>query len=152
MKPPGIWAASIFNMRTTVFPARFEYLDEIRRFAAQAAHDAGLDEAEAYAVQLAVDEACSNIIEHAYGAENGGEIECTCNDSGSRLTIILRDHGKPFDPACIPTPNLKAGLEKRQVGGLGLYLIRQLMDEVHYESIDGAGNILTLVKYGKSGN
>ena len=119
----------------------------MRQFAAQAAKDAGMDDTEVYAVELAVDEACSNIIEHAYGVENGGEIECTCTAANDCLTVILRDHGKPFDPSSVAEPNLSSGLEKRPPGGLGVYLIRQLMDEVRFESLGEAGNLLTMVKH-----
>ncbi len=134
-------------MRTAIFPARYKNLDDMRQFAAQAAKDAGMDDTEVYAVELAVDEACSNIIEHAYGVENGGDIECTCAAANDRLTLILRDHGKPFDPSGVAEPNLSSGLEKRPLGGLGVYLMRQLMDEVRFESLGEAGNLLTIVKY-----
>jgi serine/threonine-protein kinase RsbW len=134
-------------MRTAIFPARYKNLDDMRHFAAQAAKDAGMDDTEVYAVELAVDEACSNIIEHAYGLNYGGEIECTCTTENDYLTIILRDHGKPFDPSGIVKPDLESGLAKRPLGGLGVYLMRQLMDVVQFESLGEAGNLLTMVKY-----
>lgn len=135
------------QMRITIFPARYKYLNEMREFAGQAAKDAGMDDTEVYAVELAVDEACTNIIEHAYGLDNGGEIECTCDAEDDRLTVILRDHGKPFDPSTVTEPDLSSGIEKRPPGGLGVYLMRQLMDEVRFESLGEAGNLLTMVKY-----
>ena len=135
------------QMRTTIFPARYKYLNEMREFAGQAAKDAGMDDTEVYAVELAVDEACTNIIEHAYGLDNGGEIECTCDAEDDRLTVILRDHGKPFDPSTVTEPDLSSGIEKRPPGGLGVYLMRQLMDEVRFESLGEAGNLLTMVKH-----
>jgi len=134
-------------MRTAIFQASYKYLEDMRQFAAQAAKDAGMDDAEVYAVKLAVDEACTNIIEHAYGVENEGEIECTCDAEDDRLTFILRDHGKPFDPSSVTEPDLSSGLEKRPLGGLGVYLMRQLMDEVRFESRGEAGNLLTMVKH-----
>jgi len=134
-------------MRTAIFQASYKYLEDMRQFAAQAAKDAGMDDAEVYAVKLAVDEACTNIIEHAYGVENEGEIECTCDAEDDRLTVILRDHGKPFDPSSVTEPDLSSGLEKRPLGGLGVYLMRQLMDEVRFESRGEAGNLLTMVKH-----
>ena len=134
-------------MRTAIFQASYKYLEDMRQFAAQAAKDAGMDDAEVYVVKLAVDEACTNIIEHAYGVENEGEIECTCDAEDDRLTFILRDHGKPFDPSSVTEPDLSSGLEKRPLGGLGVYLMRQLMDEVRFESRGEAGNLLTMVKH-----
>lgn len=133
-------------MRTQTFPANFESLNTVREFVGAVARESGMDDSEVYAVQLAVDEACSNIIEHAYGGQNRGEIECTCETDDEGLTIILRDHGQPFDPASIAAPNLSLGLHERQVGGLGLYLMRHLMDEVHFEAQGDAGNVLTLIK------
>jgi len=135
-----------FIMRTAIFQANFKNLDSIREYVARAAKDAGFDEAGIYAIQLAADEASSNIIEHAYKTDDEGEIECTCNLDGDNLVIVFRDHGLSYEPDSIPQPNLTSKLNKRQIGGLGLYLIHQLMDEVHYESFDEVGNVLTLKK------
>jgi len=115
-----------------VYPAQFENLDHVREFVAAAAQKCGLDDSAIYAVQLAVDEGFSNIIEHAYGGECLEKIECKCQIADSGLTITLRDCGYPFDPSAIPDPDLKAELKDRDIGGLGLYFIRQLMDEVDF--------------------
>ncbi len=131
---------------TVTFPGRFDSLGAIAEFAARAAKAAGMDSQTVYAVQLAVDEACSNIIEHAYGGEGRGEIECTCEVSPARLRLVLRDSGRSFDPTSIPPPDLGSQLEQRQVGGLGLFLIHTIMDEVRFEFGEG-GNTLTLVKH-----
>jgi anti-sigma regulatory factor (Ser/Thr protein kinase) len=136
-----------FIMRTAIFKANFKNLDSIREYVARAAKDAGFDEAGVYAIQLAADEASSNIIEHAYRDEEDGDIECTCSLEGNHLVLVFRDHGLSYEPESIPEPNLSGKLSKRQIGGLGLYLIRKLMDEVHYESFDKAGNVLTLKKH-----
>ncbi len=127
------------------FPGSFESLDAIREFAGQAARDAGLDEKGVQAVQLAVDEACTNIIEHTYGGEDRGTIECRCSVEPTGVTVTLRDHGQPFDPSSIPEPDITCPLEDRQTGGLGLFLINKLMDDVLFES-NGAGNTVRLVK------
>jgi serine/threonine-protein kinase RsbW len=135
------------NMRTAIFQANFKNLDSIREYVARAAKDAGFDDAGVYAIQLAADEASSNIIEHAYKGDDEGEIECTCSLDGNDLVIVFRDHGLSYEPDLIPEPNLTGKLNKRKIGGLGLHLIRHLMDEVHYESFDKAGNVLTLKKH-----
>jgi sigma-B regulation protein RsbU (phosphoserine phosphatase) len=134
-------------MRTAIFTAKFDQLDAIREFAAQAARDAGMDDSATYAVELCIDEACTNIIEHAYEGIDGGEIECTCDKDDKNLTIILHDHGKSFDPSSIPFPDLNADLESRPVGGLGVFLIKKLMDEVRFEPLGEVGNVLTMVKH-----
>lgn len=137
--------------RRLVYTAQFENLDDIRMFVGEAARDCGLESAQIYAVQLAVDEASSNIIEHAYGGESHELIECTCILTLGRLEVTLKDCGVHFDPAQISDPDLTSDIEERQVGGLGLYFMRQLMDEVSFTIIPGKGdakdcNILTMVK------
>jgi serine/threonine-protein kinase RsbW len=133
-------------MATARFPGYYENLDRIRTFVAEAAEYAELDDKAAYAVQSAVDEACTNIIEHAYGGEGPGEIICTCIDTGDGLKIILQDFGKPFDPDTVPGPKVNVPLEDIKIGGLGLFFIRKLMDEVKFEFTPNQGNILTLFK------
>jgi serine/threonine-protein kinase RsbW len=134
-------------MPTAKFPARFESLEKISQFIVQAAREAGFDESAVYAVELAVDEACSNIIEHAYGGEGGGDIQCTYQIANSSLTIILRDKGRPFDPNSILEPNFGAPIEELEPRGAGLFLMRKLMDEVKFEFEADSGNVLTLVKH-----
>ncbi|HEX2979256.1 MAG TPA: ATP-binding protein [Anaerolineaceae bacterium] len=133
-------------MPTAIFPGRFDKLASIADFIRQAAKEAGLDEKDAYAVETAVDEACSNIIDHAYGGEGRGNITCSYEIDNDRLTIILEDQGDPFDPNQVPEPDLSADLDHYQVGGLGLYFIRKLMDEVHFNFSPGKGNTLIMIK------
>ena len=133
--------------QTLVFPGRFDSLAAIREFITHAAEAAGLDERAVYAVQMAVDEACTNIIEHAYGGEGRGDIEITWRISTDRLTVILHDYGHPFDPTGVPPPDLGASLADRNTRGLGLYFMRRLMDEVEFEFTPDSGNVLTMVKY-----
>ena len=76
----------------------------------------------------------------------GGKIEIDCSKSGDVLKIVIHDHGKPFDPSSVPEPNVKADLSERKIGGLGMYLMRKLMDEVIYEPSAETGNVLTMIK------
>jgi serine/threonine-protein kinase RsbW len=137
--------------QTFTFPGRFDSLAAISEFVSGAAEAARLDERAVYAVQLAVDEACSNIIQHAYGGERRGDIEVTWRIDNDGLTVILRDFGTPFDPDGVPTPDIHASLKDRDLGGLGLYFIGQLMDEVHFEFTSDSGNVLTMVKRKQAG-
>ena len=134
-------------MSTQVFPAHFDQLDAIREYVGKFARSRGLVDRDVYAVQLAVDEACSNIIEHAYEGIHDGQIEVSCEDHRGRLTVSLLDWGKPFDPAVVSDPDLSDDLSERQVGGLGIFLMRKMMDEVHYQSSPDRGNTLTMVKH-----
>jgi serine/threonine-protein kinase RsbW len=115
--------------------AQFENLERVRSWVAGCAEEYGLTPAGVYAVQLAVDEAFTNIVEHAYGGECQEKIECTCQITEDGLVVTLRDCGQPFNPNGIPEPDFDANLEAREVGGLGLFFIRHLMDEVEFEFI-----------------
>ncbi|MDD5369835.1 MAG: ATP-binding protein [Anaerolineaceae bacterium] len=134
-------------MKTATFPGRYDSLARISEFVLRAAKQAGLDEKAVYAVQTAVDEACSNIIEHAYGGEGLGEINCSVLNQEDSLAVILRDRGKSFDPSSIPIPNVHSKLFRRKEGGLGLFFIRNYMDEVRFEFSSEKGNQLTMIKY-----
>jgi serine/threonine-protein kinase RsbW len=133
-------------MSKITFNANFDVLDEIRDVVGDVARQVGFSDKEIYSIQLAADEASSNIIEHAYaGVKNGKlEVECIVLDGG--IKIVMRDHGKSFNPASVPEPNVKADLSDRKIGGLGMYLMRKLMDEVNYEASAESGNILTMIK------
>jgi anti-sigma regulatory factor (Ser/Thr protein kinase) len=134
-------------MRSVKFAAKFEFLDEIRDFVGEIARKGGFNDKEIYNIQLATDEAASNIIEHAYARIGDGLIEISCGIQNDSIRIILTDHGEPFDPSEIPMPDLKADLSERKIGGLGIFLMRKLMDEVHYESHPGRNsNTLTMIK------
>lgn len=133
-------------MKTVQFAAKFEYLDEIRDFVGNIARDSGFSDKDVYNIQLATDEAASNIIEHAYEKITDGVLELSCRVGEDQITIILTDHGESFDPSEIPLPDLKADLSDRKIGGLGIFLMRKLMDEVHYESKPNKSNVLTMIK------
>jgi serine/threonine-protein kinase RsbW len=133
-------------METAVFPGRYESLASISELILQAAQQAGLDNQATYAVQIAVDEACANIIEHAYGGEGIGDITCTVDPDPGGLTVVLKDTGRPFNPKLIKNPNTHLSLSKRKEGGLGLFFIRRYMDEVHFEFSPEGGNCLTMIK------
>ncbi len=132
-------------MSRVKLPARFEYLEQVRAEVATEARAAGFDDKAVYAVQLAADEAASNIIEHAYAGRTDATFEMSCEFQKDRLVITFIDQGKSFDVSKVSNPDLKADLSERKIGGLGIYLMRKLMDEVRYRST-GAENILTLSK------
>lgn len=133
-------------MLSRTFPAQFEHLDSIRDFVGEMARQACMDPKEIYNVQLAVDEACSNIIEYAYEGILDGQIEINVFATRDALTMILHDQGKPFDANEIAEPDVDAALEDRAIGGLGLFFMRKLMDEVRFEWSPEKGNTLTMVK------
>jgi anti-sigma regulatory factor (Ser/Thr protein kinase) len=134
------------------FAAQFSVLDDLREFVGQQAEICGLDDKAVYAVQLAVDEAFTNIIEHAFGGECQESIECSCQCTPVGLEITLIDCGKPFKPEDVPDPDLVSDLEDRQVGGLGMYFMRKMMDEVFFNFTTNlygkpGCNILRMIKH-----
>ena len=133
-------------MKTVQFAAKFEYLDEIREFVGTIARDGGFGDKDVYNIQLATDEAASNIIEQAYEKIKDGVLELSCGVKDGLITIVLIDHGESFDPSEIPLPDLKADLSDRKIGGLGIFLMRKLMDDVHYEVKSNNSNVLTMTK------
>jgi serine/threonine-protein kinase RsbW len=94
--------------------------------------------------QLAVEEAVTNVIFHGY-QKGGGKIGVTCRISADRVEVQIADSAPRFDPLSIPEPELDASIEDRKVGGLGVYLIRRVMDEISYRYENGK-NILVLMK------
>lgn len=133
-------------MQKRIFPGRYESLEEISRFVVQAAKEAGLDENAVYSVELAVDEACTNIVEHAYGGDGKGTIECRCTVLDEGLMVELIDHGRSFNPKKVPKPKIGGKLSQVKSRGAGLYLIMNLMDEVNFDFSKESGNRLVMVK------
>jgi anti-sigma regulatory factor (Ser/Thr protein kinase) len=94
---------------------------------------------------LAADEATTNVIMHGY-RQCDGPLELSLMREGLDLVLQIRDRAQPFDPTCVPPPDLTIPLEARAPGGLGVYLIRQLMDDVMYRRLDDGVNELVLTK------
>lgn len=136
-------------MITMAFPGRFSSLDAIRNFYARAAEQAGLDDDSIAEVELAVDEAAANIIDHAYGGEGKGVIECSYRVIPEGLEVVLHDHGKPFDPETVVQPDLTSDVCCREPGGLGMHFMKSLMDSVDFSFNGKGGNLLTMRKMQK---
>jgi anti-sigma regulatory factor (Ser/Thr protein kinase) len=119
-------------------------LSRIANFIEATCEAAHINQAARFDLNLAVEEACCNIIEHAY--ENKGGTFSICFETRCRDVIItLQDRGRPFDPSSVVTPDLDTALEDRPIGGFGLHLMRKLMDEVRF-TFDNTGNTLVMVK------
>jgi serine/threonine-protein kinase RsbW len=129
--------------------ARLENLAEVRRFVREVAESLGADPAALPDMLLAVDEAVTNIITHGYrGCE--GSIEVEVRHEAGALVVCLRDEAAPFDPLCVRPPDVTLPLEQRTSGGMGVHLMRQVMDEVSHCITAQGCNELTLVKRGTS--
>lgn len=120
--------------------SRLLNLAAIAEFVSERAHVAGLNENQVFDVQMAVDEACTNAMEHAYEGQPDGQVRVCCYTESDDFVVRITDYGRSFDPSAIAPPDLLSPLKDRPVGGLGLFLMKQLMDRVEYCSDAQSGN------------
>jgi len=127
-------------MEARSLPAVLDSLADIRRFVKAAAFKAGIEDAKAYQLQLAVDEIATNIV--LYGYKDAGKdavISMSAEVTGDELVVTLKDQSPPFDPRTMQLPeaqNLTRPLEERNVGGLGIFLAFQGVDRYEYRHED----------------
>ncbi len=119
----------------------------VRKFVTEAALRSGIDEDTTNRIVLAVDEACTNIIRHAYKNISSNPIEVCINQNKNKFEVVITDYGKPFDPNSIKEPDIKDNLKNYKKGGLGMFLMRSLVDEVDYRRDEGQKNVVRLIKY-----
>lgn len=130
--------------QSLIVDASVDALETISNFVTVQAEAAGLDEHAVWEVQLAADEAATNIVQHSY-AERRGQMHIHAAVDGDRFVITMRDQGRAFDPLDVPPPDLVSPLEERRTGGLGIYLMRKLMDEVEFR-VENGDNVLRMTK------
>ena len=123
-----------------------ENLTTISDFVTSAAKQFRLDEDQAFAVQMAVDEASTNVIEHAYAGRTDGTIDITCELASDRMVVRIHDHGLAFDPRAVLPPGSAAPMSENEERCLGLLLMHKLMDSVDFRFDAVKGNTLTMVK------
>jgi serine/threonine-protein kinase RsbW len=130
-----------------VIPSRTDNLLEVREFVGSAARSFGFSDEEIANIVLAVDEACTNIIKHAYQYVADKEIEVSIFEDKGSFEIRIFDNGKSFDPSALRPPDLKEHIGRQRRGGLGVYLMKRLMDKVEYSFIPGKRNEVRLTKF-----
>ena len=138
--------AAIERTFTLQVPSSTENLALIREFVTTVGQQAGMSETEIGKIELAVDEACANVIEHAYGHDASKEVTVRANVDDDSITFEIVDTGKGFDPGAIAQEDLEKLIQQRKDGGLGMRLIKKLMDEVQYEIVPGLKNELRMTK------
>jgi serine/threonine-protein kinase RsbW len=130
-----------------VIPSQTDRLKEVRDFVSNIARQFGFGEDDVNKIVLAVDEACTNIIKHAYGYRKSHSIKLSIQTQGTAFEVTITDQGRPFDPSDIPQPNMKEYLSHFKKGGLGMYLMKTVMDKVEYDFKPGPVNCVRLTKY-----
>ena len=131
-------------------PGRYDRVIDACKFIVAGAEQVGFDPNELFRIELACDEACTNVIEHAYGGEDKGSIHVSWHFAGGAFTITIVDQGQYFDPDSVPAPNIPsspADLDELRIGGLGIHFMRSLMDEIQFRNDSDQGNQLVMVKY-----
>jgi serine/threonine-protein kinase RsbW len=126
--------------------ARIENLAAIDDFVTDAMKRLGAED-ESYRVQLAVNEACTNIIQYAYSGDCDLPIQILCSIVGNDLVVRIRDWGEPFEPNSVPVPDTQSELSDRKLGGLGILLMKKMMHEVRYVFHAGECNELTMTRH-----
>jgi serine/threonine-protein kinase RsbW len=127
--------------------SRTDNLLEVREFVSHAARQFGFTDEDIANIVLAVDEACTNIIKHAYEYAPDREISIAIVRNDGAFEVRIKDNGKNFDPDSLRAPDLKQNLSQHRRGGLGVYLMKKLMDKVEYNFAEGHSNEVSLIKY-----
>lgn len=141
MIPPV--ARSIY---TRNFPSSTRHLDDVRRFVEAHAVQAHLPEPTVEGFKIAVDEACTNVIKHAYRGEEGHAFTVIVVVDDDRFTVRIRDEGVAFQQHLYREPDIFEAARRRRPGGFGVHIMHRLMDQVEYRT-QGTVNEVSLTKY-----
>jgi serine/threonine-protein kinase RsbW len=140
------------KQHSLTLPGRYGEIKRLCEFVGKGAAHSGFDEDAIFQIQLACDEACTNIVEHTYQEQDKGDITVNWEVQGSKFIVTIVDSGEQFDPDTIPPPSIpRPALHVDddldvEVGGLGVHFMRELMDKVSYSYRKGQGNVVTMVR------
>jgi serine/threonine-protein kinase RsbW len=129
--------------------ANLENLDAMVGFVEECADRCGLDPKRKFGLLVAIEEAFVNVCHYAY-PDCEGDVELVCGCDGKEFSVEIADRGIPFDILSLPDPDTTADIMDREIGGLGVYFIRKMTDEVSYRRLDGR-NILRVVLHADKG-
>ena len=122
-----------------------QQIPQLAEFIETIADEINLDQGLAMSLNLALEEAVTNVILYAYPKGSDGRVDVEAIISKDKLKFIISDSGQEFDPTAAPEADITLGVEDRPIGGLGIYLVRKIMDSVSYERTDGK-NVLSMTK------
>ncbi len=132
--------------RTITLKNDIEQIAVLAEFIESLAEELGLDMSLTMSLNLALEEAVTNVILYAYPEGTEGFVQIDAVWDQQQLTFIIKDSGIAFDPTLKEDADITLSAEEREIGGLGIFMVRQLMDSVSYERKDGRHNVLTLTK------
>ena len=131
------------TLLSTVLPARLEHLEELVKSVSDCARSQGFDRKRIGEIELAVEEAFVNICRYSYPGKTG-DAAISCRLDNNRFMIEIADSGIPFDITQLSDPDITAPVEARGIGGLGIFLVKKMMDAVTYRR-EGDRNVLNLI-------
>ena len=129
-----------------ILPNDVAAIPRLAEFINRVCEAAGVDEGFTMQLNLAAEEAVVNVMNYAYPPGTKGDIEVTSRIAGNTVTLVIRDSGVPFDPTAKADADTTLTAEERPIGGLGIYLVRRLMDSIAYERTADGKNVLTMKK------
>jgi anti-sigma regulatory factor (Ser/Thr protein kinase) len=143
LKP--IWG--ITKVKTLTVPATLDALDQIAEFIGEVAGSLALDNTATYNLQLAAGELATNIISHGYQENNlSGELEFVATIRDESLAVVIEDTAVAFDPLQMTEPDLDLPLADRPIGGLGIFLVQESVDDFLYERVGNRNRNILIVK------
>lgn len=131
--------------RHITLPNDVQATTELGMFVDEVCENVGFDMSTTLKLNLAIEEAVVNVISYAYPAGTKGDVDIDAEADDEQLKFVISDSGTPFDPTQKGEVDTTLSAEERGIGGLGIHLIRQIMDTINYERVDGK-NVLTLHK------
>lgn len=126
-----------------VFPATDEALADVNAFVESHLEEAGCKPGAMMKIMVALEELFVNVAHYAY-SEPGGKVHVSLDFEGDNMILSMKDTGTPFNPLEKADPDVGLGAEDRQIGGLGIFMVKKTMDELKYDYVDGC-NIVTII-------
>ena len=130
-------------LESKIFKADVSELDNLFEYSSKLLRILEFTSREITLINTALEEIFVNVAKYAY--EDTGYVEVTLSNDKNSVKFVFRDSGKPFNPLAKQDPNITANSDEREIGGLGIYMVKQIMDEVTYDYINNQ-NVLTLIK------
>lgn len=137
--------SKITSHRSITLTNDVQEVPRLNAFVDEVCEDMGCDMETTMRMNLAIEEAVVNVIDYAYPSGTVGSIDIKVTIYDNHMEFVISDSGTPFDPTKKEDVDISLPVEERRIGGLGIHLVRQLMDKINYERKDGR-NILTLIK------